>query len=291
MIASELRKFGIWISDRTVSRILKAIGFALRVNHKQLSAIKHPDRSLQFRIIELLRAIFCSMKLPIISVDTKKKELIGHFRNARTSWRRTPDLVNDHDFRSLADGVAVPYGIYDLQANTGAFYVGRSHDTPEFAVDCTATWWRDFGQYLYPESKELLILADSGGSNGYRPRAWKYFLQHHLVNPFNLTVTVAHYPSGASKWNPIEHRLFSEVSKQWAGIPLTSLEIILNGMNATTTTTGLTVTAESVEREYERGIKIGENEMSQLNLTHNETLPQWNYIIKPSTEDQLSVQS
>ena len=280
-IAGELQKFGIWISDRTVSRILKELGFALRVNHKQVSAIQHPNRDLQFRIIGMLRAIFTYTKLPIISVDSKKKELIGCFRNAGTSWRRTPYLVNDHDFRSQADAIAVPYGIYDLRANAGTFYVGYSYDTPEFAVDCAATWWREVGQYRYPESRELLILADSGGSNGCRPRAWKYFLQQNLANPFNLTVTVAHYPSGASKWNPIDHRCFSQVSKGWAGIPLTSLETMLNCMNTTTTKTGLKVTAQLVEREYERGIKISDDDMSRLNLEHNESLPKWNYIIKP----------
>ena len=290
-IARELQKFGIWISDRTVSRILKELGFALRVNHKQVSDIRHPDRDLQFRIIGMLRAIFTYTRLPIIRVDTKKKELIGIFRNAETSWRRTPYLVHDHDFRSLADAIAVPYGIYDLQENAGAFYVGCSSDTPEFAVDCTATWWTEVGQYLYPQSRELLILADSGGSNGCRPRAWKYVLQHRLANPFQLTVTVAHYPSGASKWNPIDHRCFSQVSKRWAGIPLTSLETMLNCMNTTTTQTGLKVTAQPVEREYERGVKISDDQMSLLNLEHNESLPRWNYVIKPQPTHRNIVKS
>jgi len=259
------------------------MGFALRVNHKQLSTTKHPDRNRQFQIINILRAVFMYRGLPITSVDTKKVELIGRFRNAGASWSQTPRLVKDHDFRSLAEGRAIPYGIYDLQANAGTFYVGCSYDTPEFAVDCTVNWWRNIGQYLYPDKDELLILADSGGSNGCRPHAWKYFLQHNLVNPFNLTVTVAHYPSGASKWNPIEHRLFSMVSKQWAGIPLTSFDTILRCLNSTTTRNGLTVSATLIEDQYERGIKIGKDEMSQLNLEYNETLPRWNYIIRPQT--------
>jgi len=287
-IALELQGLDIYISDRTVSRILKAMGFALRVNHKQLSAIKHPDRSLQFRIIEMLRGIFLNMKCPIISIDTKKKELIGRFRNAGTSWSRTPCLVNDHDFRSLADGIAIPFGIYDPEANTGSFYVGCSYDTPEFAVDCTANWWRDIGQSLYSRCNELLILADSGGSNSCRSYAWKFFLQHHLANPFNLTITVAHFPSGASKWNPIEHRLHSEISKRWAGIPLTSYETLLNCINTTTTQTGLTVTAKLIEHEYERGIKISKDEMNQLNLEYNESLPRWNYIIRPQNVTPIS---
>ncbi len=290
-IASVLTRLGIPLTDRTVSRILKSLGFALRVNHKQLSAIRHPDRSLQFQIISMLRTIFSHTRLPIISVDTKKKELIGQFRNPGTYWRGTPHLVNDHDFRSQADGLAIPYGIYDVLANTGTFYVGYSHDTPEFSVDCTATWWKECGRYLYPDANEFLILADSGGSNGCHPRAWKYFLQHKLANPFNLTVTVAHYPSGASKWNPIEHRLFSEVSKNWAGIPLESFDMMLNCLNTTTTQTGLTVNAELVEREYERGIKISEDKMNQLNLEYNESLPRWNYMIKPQISNRLVVPS
>ena len=227
-IALALQAGGTQISDRTVGRLLKGQGYALRVNHKKLAGAAHPDRAQQFNLIAALRARAVRACLPIISVDTKKKELIGRFRNAGTRWRRTPEEVHDHDFRSQADGRAIPYGLYDLQANTGAFYVGLSHDTPQFAVDCIAAWWKDEGQQRYPHANELCIPADSGGSNGCRPHAWKYFLQHTLANPYNLTVTVAHYPAGTSKWNPIEHRLFSEVSKNWAGVPLESIETMLN---------------------------------------------------------------
>ena len=177
------------------------------------------------------------------------------------------------------------YGLYDLQANAGAFYVGLSLDTPQFAVDCIAAWWQDEGQQRYPHANELYILADSGGSNGCRPRAWKYFLQHNLVNPFNLTVTVAHYPSGVSKWNPIEHRLFSEVSRSWAGVPLETVETMLNYLSTTTTRTGLTVKATLVEEVYERGIKISADDMNQLNITRNEAIPQWNYTIQPQLKE------
>ena len=193
--------------------------------------------------------------------------------------------MNDHDFRSQADGRAVPYGLYDLQANAGAFYVGLSLDTPQFAVDCIAAWWKDEGQQRYPHANEWYILADSGGSNGCRPGAWNYFLQHTLVNPFNLTVTVAHYPSGASKWNPIEHRLFSEVSRNWAGVPLETVETMLNYLSTTTTRTGLTVKATLVEEVYERGIKISADDMNQLNITRNEAIPQWNYTIQPQLKE------
>ena len=230
----------------------------------------------------------CVHVCPLISVDTKKKERIGRFRNAGTRWRRTPEEVHDHDFRSQADGRAIPYGLYDLQANTGAFYVGLSHDTPQFAVDCIAAWWKDEGQQRYPHANELCILADSGGSNGCRPHAWKYFLQHTLANPYNLTVTVAHYPAGTSKWNPIEHRLFSEVSKNWASVPLESIETILNYLATTTTRTGLSVRATLVETIYERGLKISLEEMKQLNLSRNDTVPQWNYSIRPQEDSVIN---
>ena len=280
-VALELESHGIFISDRTVSRLLKAQGFALRVNHKKLSTTKHPDRDQQFRLIATLRKRAVEADLPTISVDTKKKELIGRFRNSGKRWGRTPELVYDHDFRSDADGIAIPYGLYDLHNNTGAFYVGESHDTPEFAVDCIVAWWSDLGRQQYPNARELCILADSGGSNGCRPRAWKYFLQYNLVNPFHITVTVAHYPSGASKWNPIEHRLFSEVSKNWAGVPLESMEVILNYLNTTKTQTGLTVTAKPMAGAYECGLKISPDDMKQLHLKHNTVIPRWNYTIKP----------
>ena len=226
------------------------------------------------------------MHLPIISVDTKKKELIGRFRNAGTRWRRTPEWVHDHDFPSQADGLAVPYGLYDLHANAGTFYVSLSHDTAQFAVDCIATWWRDEGRQRYPHANELMILADSGGSNRCRPRAWKHFPQHTLVNAFNLTVTVAHYPAGASKWNPIEHRLFSEVSKNWAGVPLETVETMLKYLSTTTTRTGLTVKATLVKSVYKRGIKISTHEMDQLNIKSHEAIPQWNYTIQPQQAEQ-----
>ena len=282
-IVTALEADGIYICDRTVSRILKELGYALRVNHKQLSATKHPQRNQQFQLIALLRNYAFLAGIPMISVDTKKKEYVGCFQNPGRCWGRKPTLVNDHDFRSLASGIAIPYAIYDLFANRGAFYVGTSYDTPEFAVFCIVRWWNEIGQYEYLDTRELYILADSGGSNGYRSRAWKYFLQHKLANQFDLTVTVAHYPSGASKWNPIEHRLFSEVSKHWAGIPLETLSIILHYLQTTTTRTGLTVTADLVEQDFEKGIKICDAEMANLNLQSHQTIPQWNYSIKPQT--------
>jgi len=197
---------------------LKADGLAPRVNHKQLSTTNHPERDLQFQTIARFRGWADANGIPLISIDTKKKEHLGPFRNPGKAWGYSPVLVYDHDFPSLADGIAIPYGIYDMRANTGAFYVGCSYDTPEFAVDSVTSWWREIGQYMYPHAQELCILADSGGSNGCRPRAWKFNLQYKLANVFGIVIRVVHYPSGASKWNPIEHRLFSEVSKNWAGV-------------------------------------------------------------------------
>ena len=178
---------------------------------------------------------------PLISIDTKKKELVGRFRNPGAKWDRSPELVNDHDFRSDADGLAVPYGIYDPRANAGTVFVGRTADTPAFAVDCIEKWWRTEGRKRYPEAKTLQILADGGGSNSCTARAWKFNLQHRLCNRHGLLVTVAHYPPATSKWNPIEHRLFCEISKNWAGRPLDSFETILKYLRTTRTSTGLRV--------------------------------------------------
>ena len=184
-----LQSYGIRISDRTISRILRSLGFSLRVNHKQLSRTQHPDRNKQFSMISAFREQALNAYHPIISVDTKKKELIGCFHNSGTHWRRMPKLVNDHDFPSLAKCTAIPYGIYDLHANTGSFYVGTSCDTSQFAVDCIACWWREIGQQQYPNTDTLYILADSGGSNSCRTWAWKYFLQYTLANAFGLTAS------------------------------------------------------------------------------------------------------
>jgi hypothetical protein len=220
--------------------------------------------------------------LPIISIDTKEKELVGNFKNAGAKWDQQPVAVNDHDFRSQADGIAVPYGVYDLQANRGTLFVGTSSDTPEFAVDCIEKWWRTEGQHRHPHEKHLIILADGGGSNASNSRTFKFGLQHRLCNLHGLTVEVAHYPPGASKWNPIEHRFFSELSKNWAGRPLDSHETILKYARTTKTTTGLRVRAHLVKRTYKRGIKISDAQMRELQITRDDNLPKWNYSILPS---------
>lgn len=280
-IAEELRRLDIDVSPCTVARLLKQMGFSLRVNHKKQAAGSGPDRDEQFVYIAELREKFASKGDPIVSVDTKKKEQVGKFKNPGAAWNQEPVIVHDHDFRSLADGIAVPYGVYDVQANEGAVFVGMSYDTAEFAVDAIERWWRHYGKRCYPKSNRLLILADGGGSNGSRVRAWKVNLQEKLCDRHGLAVTVSHYPPGASKWNPVEHRLFSELSKNWAGRPLDSYETILNYIRSTRTKTGLRVKARLVRKTYEKGITFSDEQMAELALHPHETQPHRNYTLKP----------
>ncbi len=283
-IASELRAVGIGVSPNTIGRLLKQMGYSLRVNHKKLSRVSKTapeDRDAQFTHIDELRKNCAARGLPLISVDTKKKELIGRFKNPGAAWNREPVHVNDHDFPSDAAGKAIPYGIYDVLANRGTIYVGTSIDTAEFAIDAIEAWWLSEGSHRYDGAKELAILADGGGSNGSTNRLWKHGL-HQLAERHGLTVTVAHYPPGASKWNPIEHRLFSEVSKNWAGRPLDSYETVLNYIRTTKTKTGLEVGAHLLDRHYEKGVKIADAQMRDLCITWHESLPRWNYALSPS---------
>lgn len=280
-IAQELAMVGIQVSRNTVGRLLKTMGFSLRVNHKSLASVSCEDRDAQFAHIHRSREDFTQTREPIISVDTKKKELVGNFKNPGVAWRDEPIRVKDHDFRSEAEGLAVPYGIYDLQANRGYVCVGNSRDTPEFAVDAIETWWQHKGKSRYPHAQRLLILADSGGSNSARSRLWKARLQEQLADRHRLSVTVGHYPAGTSKWNPIEHRLFSAISKNWAGRPLDSFETIVNYIRTTTTTTGLRVEARRLHKSYEKGVKVSDKEMRALSITTDDTLPKGNYTITP----------
>ena len=283
-LADELRGLGIHVCPQTVARLLKAMGYSLRVNHKKLAGASHPNRDRQFRQfrhIADLRERCAADNVPLISVDTKKKELVGAFRNPGAKWGRSPELVNDHDFRSQAGGFAIPYGIYDPRANTGAVFVGRTADTPAFAVDCIEKWWRTEGRKRYPDAETLQILADGGGSNSCTARAWKFNLQHRLCNRYGLRVTVAHYPPATSKWNPIEHRLFCEVSENWAGRPLDSYETILKYLRTTRTSTGLRVRAHLVRKTYMTGVKVTDAQMRELRITPNSAMPKWNYTIEP----------
>ena len=281
-IAQELRALGIGVSKNTVGRLLKEMDYKLRVNRKQIAKSKSPNRNAQFLYIGEQRQHFAQQGLPVISVDTKKKELIGAFKNPGVQWGREPHPVNDHDFRSDASALAVPRGVYDTVANCGAVFVGTSHDTPAFAVDTLAQWWLSEGSQRYPHAHEILVLADGGGSNGWRCHAWKKALQDRFCDPFGLTVTVCHYPPGTSKWNPIEHRLFSEISQNWAGQPLFDLETMLNFIRTTKTDTGLTVTAYLNPGLYETGTKISKADLRQLNLLKHATLGQWNYSLHPN---------
>lgn len=225
--------------------------------------------------------MFECLEWPIISVDTKKKELVGRFYNPGQVWCEESSAVSIYDFPSTALGKAVPYGIYDVTANDAHVYVGQSADTPQFAVDAIARWWTTTGGMRYPDAPAVLILADGGGSNGYRPRLWKQQLQVKLADAFGLAVTVAHYPTGASKWNPIEHRVFSQISRSWAGIPLTSWQVVLEGIRRTRTKTGLQVQASLIEEVYQTGIKVSNKDMAALSLEHHPICPQWNYSISP----------
>ena len=280
-IADELAAGGIQVGPRTVARILHGLGYRLRVNHKRVATGSGPDRDQQFIHISEQRTRFAQCDLPIVSIDTKKRELVGNFKNPGRGWTKTPHAVNDHDFRSQADGIAIPYGVYDLRANRGFVVVGTSHDTPDFAADNLVRWWQHDGLERYPDASELLVLADSGGSNAPRIRAFKYALQTRLADPYRLKVTICHYPSGASKWNPIDHRLFSEISKNWAGHPLRCYATILNHIRTTTTATGLQVSALLVDQEYPRGVKITDAEFDSIALQRHDTQPLRNYTICP----------
>ena len=285
-ISTILRKqLGIKISASLVHQLLGDLGYSLKSNKKCLSSGNASGRDIQFGMIANLREKFIANGDPIISVDTKKKELIGLFRNSGQTWCREAIKVRDHDFRSEAKGIAVPYGILDIVRNYGFLVVGESADTPEFAVSCIVNWWQDYGRDSYPDSKKLLILADSGGSNGARPRTWKKFLQKRLADDLGLTITVAHYPSGASKWNPIEHRMFSEISKNWRGKPLIDFDAVVNFAKDTTTKAGLHIDACRDKSEYEKGKKVSDKEMALLAITKNEILGKWNYTISQRPEN------
>jgi len=267
-------------SPPTVGRLLTERDYSRKVNHKAL-AVSSPYRNEQFEYLQGQKQAFLERGWPIFHIDSKKRELIGLFKNPGTVWCRDPHRVNVYDFRSLSKGIALPYGLYDPVQNAGFVYVGTTADTAEFAVDAIVWCWQTYAHLDYPGAPEVLLLADGGGSNGYRTRLWKYALQHSLVNATGLTVTVCHYPTGASKWNWVEHRLFSPISRNWAGEPLTSYAKMLNFLNATTTEQGLVVRAVLTKKKYQTKIKISDEQMARLNLSKHTTLPQWNYTIKP----------
>ena len=281
-IALLLEQIDIPVSANTVARLLYQMDFSLRVNRKQIATNSSPYRDQQFQRISSLRARFQRQGLPIISVDSKKREMIGNFKNSGAKWDRSPVPVNDHDFGSDASGVGISYGIYDPSNNCGTVCVGISHDTPAFAAHSIATWWKREGSRRHGRADKLLVLADSGGSNGCSAGAWKTEIQAQLCNPFGITATIAHYPTGASKWNPIEHRRFSEISKSWAAEPLTSYEKMLGFIRNTSTKTGLVVTAYLDRKQYPTGLKPDRQLISSLALKPGKVLPRWNYTIAPN---------
>lgn len=280
-LVDELSQIGYWVSHTTVARLLKDMDYSLKANVKRLAGSDHPDRDKQFKYIESQKQAFLTAGKPVISIDTKKKELIGNFKNAGRTWCLEAEAVNDHDFEQNALGKAVPYGIYDLKHNLGHVYVGTSADTAQFAVEMIARWWTTEGQFLYPHAHQILILADAGGSNGCRPRLWKLQLQEQLADRLGLEVTVCHYPTGASKWNPIEHRLFGPISINWAGKPLRTFEFMLACIRGTTTETGLQVKAFLVDQVYQKGIQVSKKIMETLQIEWHPVCPRWNYTIKP----------
>lgn len=280
-IVQALKQMGKQVSQPVISRLLKARDYRLHQNVKQDEGKAHPERDPQFSYIAEQRAAHQAASQPTVSVDTKKKELVGNFKNAGRIWGQQAEVVNGHDFPQDAVGRAVPYGIYDLQHNCGTVYVGQSGDTAAFAVDNLVQWCQTEMRARFPNATQLFIEADGGGSNGSRCRLWKQQLQDKIADGLGITVTVCHYPPGTSKWNPIEHRLFSEISKTWAGCPLRSFDLILDYLRDTTTHTGLTVQAHRVTQTYPTGVKVSDAVMQSLNIQYHDRFPTWNYTIRP----------
>lgn len=282
-LSLHLKERGHPVSPPTIRRVLKARKYSLRGNRKSQEAkAAHPDRNMQFEYIEAQKTAAKGTEGPVLSVDTKKKELIGNFKNAGRIWKKEPTEVNVHDFPSDAEGRAVPYGIYDLTHHRGSIFLGDSADTPEFAVDALVAWWETEGKTGYDATAPWLILADGGGSNGYRSRGWKKCLQEKVCDRLGVTVTVCHYPTGCSKWNPIEHRLFGPISVNWAGEPLTSFER-MKALIEGTIQTGVEVRAHRLEGTYEKGRKVSDEEMEALSLDRHAVCPKWNYTLRPQS--------
>jgi len=279
-LSEELNKYGHRIGDRKVADLLHGLHYSLQGNVKTREGSSHPDRNAQFEYINTLTATCQKRNQPVISVDTKKKELVGDFKNNGTEWRpkSRPEEVRVHDFANKELGKAVPYGVYDITKNQGWVTVGTDHDTSDFAIDTIWTWWKRMGRYAYPDSSELLILADGGGSNGSRSRLWKIGVQR-LSNKTGLKVTVCHFPPGTSKWNKIEHRLFSFITQNWRGRPLTSHEVIVNLIGNTTTQNGLKVKAKLSNKKYATGIKISDEDLAKIKIKPKQFHGEWNYTI------------
>jgi Rhodopirellula transposase DDE domain/Winged helix-turn helix len=279
-IQDALRRRGIKLSPPTIARLLRRLGFSLRTNRKRLAGTRDPDRDQQFRYLTRLRRLYITRGLPVISVDTKKKEWVGNFKNPGRTWRRQSRDVLDHDFPSWAIGRAVPVGVYDLGHKDGFVLVGRSHDTPAFTVASIRRWWLDVGRYRYRGARRLLIQADGGGATDRRKWGWKVWLQR-LADEFGLIISVTHYPPGASKWNPIEHRLFSRISANWSGEPLVSYETVLKYIRTTRTESGRPCRARLDKKEYPIEHAVAPEEKARVRLKRRSVRPELNYTIYP----------
>lgn len=283
-LAEELEKKGYQVSHDSVGRMLEEIGYSLQANRKSREGEQRPDRNAQFEYINKRIKAFQKRGQPIVSVDAKKKELIGNFKNPGREWTPTgePELVNTHDFEDKELGKGIPYGVYDLTKNNGWVSVGVDHDTAEFAIATLHRWWKKMGSKQYSKAKELLITADAGGSNSYRSRLWKMSLQE-LADTIGLKITVCHFPPGTSKWNKIEHRMFCHITENWRGRPLTSLAVVVNLIGNTKTREGLKIKADLDINSYETGIKISDDELATINIRPAKFHGDWNYTILPSS--------
>ena len=291
-LAAELNKLGHRISHTVVGELLKAQKLSLQANRKTREGANNPDRDAQFGFINAAVATAMAQNQPVISVDTKKKELVGDFKNAGREWRPqgAPEDVRVHDFLIKELGRAVPYGIYDLAANTGWVNVGVDNDTAAFAAQTIRRWWQEVGRVRYPLARRLLITADGGGSNGSRVRLWKLELQR-LADELDISIEVHHLPPGTSKWNKIEHRLFSYITQNWRAKPLVSYRVIVDLIAATTTQTGLKVFCELDGKHYPKGIVVSDEEMASLNITRADFHGEWNYTIAPANRSHVAIVS
>jgi Rhodopirellula transposase DDE domain len=292
MLASDLRGLGHEIVDRTVLRLLHGMGFSMQGNRKTREGAEHPDRDAQFHYINDTVAGALAAKQPVISVDTKKRELVGEFKNGGREWapKGEPIEVNTHDFPSHARGKATPYGVYDVALNEGWVSVGVSSDTAQFAANSIGAWWKHLGLPRYPDAEVLTVTADSGGSNSPRGRLWKVELQK-LADRIGIPIQVLHYPPGTSKWNRIEHRLFSFISINWRGKPLTSYQAIINLIAATTTSTGLKIYARLDENKYPTKIKVTDAQLAAVNIERHAFHGDWNYTVLPQSAKRAVIKS
>jgi len=279
-LSRALRHRGFVIGRKTVARLLRERHYSLRTNRKCMASKQHPDRDRQFRFLARQRRRYLRKGWPVISVDAKKREMVGNFKNPGRCWRQESYQVLDHDFRKDAVGIALSYGIYDVHRNVGFVVIGTSHETAAFAVAAIRRWWLQVGQQHYPNAKRLLIEADGGGSNGSRPAAWKWELQK-LADELSMIICVSHLPPGTSKWNLIEHRMFSLISENWSGEPLVSYEVMLQFIRHTKSDTGFRCRATLDQKTYATKVKVSKEQRGRVNMKPRRVFPKWNYLILP----------